>query len=122
MITDVGYNMADDTSCGFGTGTGASGQTIGDGVNPLLVTAGLANNGGPTETIALQPTSPAIDAIPFASCTDQAMPPNQLTTDQRGEPRPDPADGPDGPCDIGAYEFQKPAPVPVTLKITPKAT
>ena len=121
MITDVGYNMADDTSCGFGAGTGASGQTIGDGVNPLLVTAGLANNGGPTETIALQPTSPAIDAIPFASCTDQAMPPNQLTTDQRGEPRPDPADGPDGPCDIGAYEFQKPAPVPVTLKITPKA-
>jgi hypothetical protein len=34
------------------------------------------------------------------------MPPNQITTDQRGLPRPDPEDGPTGPCDTGAYEFQ----------------
>jgi hypothetical protein len=31
-----------------------------------------------------------------------------LTTDQRGEPRPDPADGADGQCDIGVYEYQAP--------------
>lgn len=100
-ITDSGYNISDDSTCGFSK-TGSANN--GDGVNPLLSTDGLANNGGPTETIALQSGSPAIDAIPHASCTDQATPPNQLTTDQRGFGRPDPGDGPDGPCDIGAYE------------------
>ena len=30
------------------------------GVNPLFATAGLAENGGPTETIALQADSPAV--------------------------------------------------------------
>ena len=68
---------------------------------------GLQSNGGPTQTIALETGSPAIDAIPQASCTDQASPtPNRLTTDQRGMPRPDPIDGFNGPCDIGTYEFQ----------------
>jgi hypothetical protein len=64
--------------------------------------------------------NPTIDAIPFASCTYPegtlnpcTNPPsvttsNQLTCDQRGEPRPDPADGANGNCDIGAYEYQIP--------------
>jgi hypothetical protein len=39
------------------------------------------------------PGSPAIDAIPVASCT--------LATDQRGVSRPQPAGG---NCDIGAFE------------------
>jgi hypothetical protein len=108
--TDVGYNISDDTTCGF-SGTGAMGQKLGDGVNPLLDPKGLQNNGGPTQTIALQSTSPAVDAIPFASCTDQATPPHQLKNDQRGKPRPDPADGATGPCDVGAYEFQTPGPI-----------
>ena len=70
-------------------------------------------NGGPTATIALLAGSPAIDAIPVASCTDQATPtPNALTTDQRGIPRPDPVDGSNGACDIGAYEFEDFAGVP----------
>ncbi len=30
----------------------------------------------------------------------------QLTCDQRGMPRPDPVDGNNGPCDVGAFEFQ----------------
>lgn len=75
----------------------------------------MQNNGGPTQTIALQPTSPGIDAIPFASCTDQATPPHQLKNDQRGKPRPDPADGATGPCDVGAYEFQTPGPIITTV-------
>lgn len=56
---------------------------------------GLQDNGGPTETIALQPTSPAIDAIPSgASGCGFAV-----TEDQRGEGRPQ------GPaCDVGAFE------------------
>jgi len=62
-------------------------------------------NGGPTETIALEPNSQAVDFIPVASCTDQSSPtPQPLTTDQRGLPRPDP--GNPNFCDAGAFELQ----------------
>jgi hypothetical protein len=64
----------------------------------------LADNGGPTQTYALLPGSPALDA---ASCTDADG--NPLSTDQRGETRPsDDPDIPnaDGGCDIGAFERQ----------------
>jgi hypothetical protein len=50
--------------------------------------AALADNGGPTETMALAAGSPAIDV--GTSCPD---------TDQRGMPR-------NGPCDAGAFEYQ----------------
>jgi Protein kinase domain len=53
----------------------------------------LQDNGGPTQTIALLPGSPAIDFIPLKFC--------QSTTDQRGMSRPD---GNVPACDIGAYE------------------
>jgi hypothetical protein len=99
-ITDVGYNISDDSSCGFAK-TGSANN--GDGVNPLLSASGLANNGGPTQTIAPQSGSPAIDAIPVSDCTDQASPPNLITDDQRGFPRPDAGER---VCDIGAYEFE----------------
>ena len=56
---------------------------------------GLANNGGPTQTIALQATSPAIDVIP----------PRQIARHRparRSAHRP-----PDSAnCDIGAFELQ----------------
>jgi CSLREA domain-containing protein len=93
-ITNGGYNISDDATCGFGTSTGANGKTIGDSVNPLLAPAGLQNNGGPTQTIALQAGSPAIAAVPLAQCT--------VTTDQRGDPRPGVGYN---ACDVGAYEF-----------------
>ncbi len=51
------------------------------------------NNGGATPTIALLRGSPAIDAIPPASC--------DVSTDQRGVKRPQ-----HNACDIGAYEYQ----------------
>ncbi len=99
-ITNGGYNISDDGSCGFGTSSGAKGQAIGDNVTDLdlaLAPGGLANNGGPTKTIALETRSSAIDAIPIADCP---------FTDQRGVSRP-------GlvyiktahACDVGAYEF-----------------
>jgi len=131
-VTNGGYNIADDTSCKFGSSTGADSQTLGDGVSASLASA-LANNGGPAETLAELVGSISIDAIPFADCifpsgalnpcTD---PPSvtsstQLTCDQRGQPRPDPFDGPGGPCDIGAYEFQATSPTP-TPTPTPTAT
>jgi fibronectin-binding autotransporter adhesin len=105
-ITDAGYNISGDGSCGF-SAAGSRNST-----NPKLDSAGLKDHGGPTQTIALQTGSLAIDAIPFASCTDQAAPPKRIATDQRGFGRPDPEDGPSGPCDIGAYESGQPPPTP----------
>ena len=70
-------------------------------VNPLL--GPLSDNGGPTDTQALLPGSPAIDAGDPAGCVDDAGAP--LGSDQRGVARP--ADGDlDGvpTCDIGAFE------------------
>lgn len=65
--------------------------------NPLLAT--LADNGGFTQTLALEAGSPAIDA----GNPDTATCPS---TDQRGYRRPVDGDG-DGMrrCDLGAYEF-----------------
>jgi predicted outer membrane repeat protein len=71
-------------------------------MNPALDPRGLTDNGGLTPTIALLKGSPAIDMIPYSGCVDQEG--VHVTIDQRGFPRPDPEDGPDGPCDIGAYE------------------
>ncbi len=64
--------------------------------NPKLNPNGLQNNGGPTQTIALLSTSPAIDTIPTANCP---------ATDQRGNARPDNGES---TCDMGAYEFSDP--------------
>jgi hypothetical protein len=61
----------------------------------------LQDNGGPTMTHALLPGSVAIDRIPEAMCVDADGQP--LTTDQRGEPRPE--TGGDS-CDVGAFEVQ----------------
>jgi hypothetical protein len=60
--------------------------------NPLLGL--LANNGGPTKTLALKPRSPAIDVVPKLHGCPQV--------DQRGMPRPDDHEK---KCDIGAFEF-----------------
>jgi hypothetical protein len=113
VIGNSGDNISDDGSCGFGSSIGSNGDTIGDDVVPLLDTNGLQNNGGPTDTIALQPTSPAIDAVPIGNCP---------TTDQRGDPRPDPGDN-SGACDIGAFESTAAAGSPTpTASATPTGT
>ena len=70
-----------------GTVTG-SGNLI--GVDPLLATAGLSNNGGPTNTIALSTGSPALGA---------GTNPEHVLTDQRGAARSGA-----GGTDIGAYQ------------------
>jgi hypothetical protein len=116
-VSDGGYNISDDSSCAF-TATGSLNNT-----DPKLDPAGLANNGGPTQTIALQSDSPAIDAIPVAHCTDQASPANPIITDQRLFPRPDVGEV---NCNIGAYEVQDKSFLPFSsfggsLKIDPDA-
>src|SRR5262249_16349789 len=36
-VTDGGFNIADDATCGFGTTAGANGLAIGDSVQPFLL-------------------------------------------------------------------------------------
>jgi hypothetical protein len=103
LVTDAGYNISDDNTCGFTMAP--SGTSINNSTTLHLDPAGLEKNGGPTETIALEPDSEAVDFIPVASCTDQSSPtPLPLTTDQRGLPRPD--FGNPRFCDAGAFELQ----------------
>lgn len=86
-ITDSGYNVDSGTSCGFSTAHHSM-----TGTNPQL--GPLASNGGPTQTMALAASSPAVNAIPGSTpgCTG--------STDQRGITRPQGSG-----CDIGAYEL-----------------
>ncbi len=95
-VTDGGYNISDDGTCKF-TGTNVTtSKPIGDSVsdsNVALDPLGLQNNGGPTQTIALESGSYAIAAIPAADCP---------ATDQRGAPRPAPGYS---ACDVGAFEY-----------------
>jgi len=59
----------------------------------------LQNNGGPTQTYALLPDSIAIDStFDNLGCVDETG--TQLTTDQRGFPRPIGVR-----CDVGAFEY-----------------
>ena len=89
-----GHNLSSDGSCNF--------NHAGDLNNHDPLLGPLQNNGGPTETMALLPGSPAIDAGNPSGCTDGQG--HLLKTDQRGMPRPDREDivG----CDMGAYERQ----------------
>lgn len=88
-IVDGGYNLADDN----GQDCALVAKTDILNIDPQL--GPLANNGGPTQTMALSPTSPVIDVIPLSSgdCP---------TTDQRGVSVPDSGES---LCDIGAYEY-----------------
>lgn len=90
-LTSAGFNLIGNTS-----GTTITGNSAGNilNIDPLL--GPLQNNGGPTQTQALQPGSPAIDA---GDCLDLNGQP--LATDQRGVDRPQGLR-----CDIGAFEAQ----------------
>lgn len=93
-IVSDGYNLSSDNSCDL-DGAGDLNDT-----DPQL--GPLQNNGGPTDTMALLPGSPAIDSGNPAGCTDGQG--HLLKSDQRGKPRPDKEDT--GGCDRGAYERQ----------------
>jgi hypothetical protein len=87
-ITDNGYNMSDDDTCGFSAGTSQNSVAT-------LNLGALASNGGPTQTIALGTASAAIDQIPDGTSGCGTTVPD----DQRGVARPQ-----NGMCDIGAFE------------------
>jgi CSLREA domain-containing protein len=105
-LTANSHNLADDGTCG--------GATVATSAQINLQP--LANNGGPTQTMALGPGSVAIDAGDESACA--APPVNEF--DQRGVTRPRDGDG-DGIaiCDTGAYEARAPTPPPTP---TPRGT
>jgi predicted outer membrane repeat protein len=96
--TSSGYNLIGDADgCSFVATAGDQvGSASGSGeIDPIL--GPLANNGGPTQTMALGLSSPADDAIPAGT----TLCPTAGTTDQRGMSRPAGTT-----CDIGAYELK----------------
>jgi hypothetical protein len=97
MAVSTGGNLESaGHTCGFDQGTDQV------DVSPDDLNLGpLADNGGPTMTHALGAGSVAIDQIPEAECVDADGAP--LTTDQRGEPRPETGGT---LCDVGAFEVQ----------------
>ena len=84
VVADDGYNLSSDATPAF-SGAGSMSNT-----DPKL--RPLADNGGPTLTMALVPGSPAINAGASIGAP---------TTDQRGVARPK-----GGGVDIGAFEFE----------------
>src|SRR5262249_31156039 len=90
-ITDGSYNMSSDGSASFNSGTSFN------FTDPLLL--GLANNGGPTLTMALPPDSPAVD---FGTSVGAPL------TDQRGFPRPAGQGFDMGAYELGAGSVQRP--------------
>ena len=94
---DKGGNISDDGTCFFHVAPFLNGTSL--RLEPL------ANNGGPTDTFALETfpiASPAFGFISLAQCKDQQVVPQPIETDQRLFARPDPF-FPVG-CDSGAYE------------------
>jgi len=101
-ITDGGHNIDDGTACGFtGTSCTATTGTSFCNTNPRFDRAGLANNGGQTQTIALELGSPAIDAGDPEVCAN----PPVNGVDQRGYVRPGTGYA---NCSIGAHEYNSP--------------
>jgi hypothetical protein len=100
----LGYNLESGTDCNF--------TAVGDrqATNPDFSSEAPQNNGGNTDTLGLEPNSPAIDAIPAENpfCTGQ--------TDQRGVVRPQGAG-----CDIGAFEYGNAVITPPPPPPTPPA-
>lgn len=102
-IVSEGNNLTDDTSC-----TNFLQPSDQTNNNNALVT-GLADNGGPTRTMALLTGSSAIDAAGNCGAA--------TATDQRGVSRPQ------GPaCDVGAYEADVVVPPSSTTTSDPGTT
>jgi CSLREA domain-containing protein len=95
-LASQGYNLLQNPS-----GCTLTGITTGNLVGQNAQLGPLQDNGGATPTMALLPTSPAIDA--GNPITPGSTPTSCATSDQRGVARPQAY-----VCDIGAFELQNP--------------
>lgn len=86
-VTDLGGNLF-STATEPGLASPAASTLFGASQASIFGTNVLASNGGPTQTVALSPTGPAVDAVPAGGL---------LTVDQRGVARA-------GLSDAGAFE------------------
>ena len=104
-MTSLGHNVIGAGQNCSGLSDGGIGDLIGVDWTSILESSNLspllADNAGPTSTVALLPNSLAIDAIPQEACTDLHGNPNSLH--QRGVSRPQGSG-----CDIGSFEFIPP--------------
>jgi CSLREA domain-containing protein len=84
-LVSQGFNLIESPNCSV------AGDTTGNIRSEDALLEPLSNNGGSTQTHALNPSSPAVDAISGAGASCPA-------SDQRSAPR-------DSVCDMGAYEY-----------------
>jgi hypothetical protein len=97
-ITDGGYNLDDDGSCGF---TSAN-HSFSNDTSVTFTSTAPQSNGGPTATLALHyttsPANHAIGAIPAGTngCA------TSIAIDERSVTRPGSVNG---NCSMGAYEY-----------------
>jgi hypothetical protein len=89
-VDSGGGNLAGDDSCVDEDGAGFVHAT--DLTETAALLASFADHGGPTRSVALQASSPAVDSGVAAACP---------ATDQRGVTRPQGAG-----CDRGAFELE----------------
>ncbi len=103
-FTDGGYNIVEDHSgsnysFGSTTLTGQQSDLFGTGTT----SQSLVDNGGLTQSLALESGSIAIDAIPYSVGSDTYN--GAFGIDQRGKYRDSGTTTPDDNRDIGAFEF-----------------
>jgi hypothetical protein len=113
-VTSQGGNVADDTSCFANAGAD---RVVADaGLGALAV-----NAPGLTATHALQPGSPAIDAVPLPCTSEGPAGGAPVPTDQRGVARPQDGDGNGSAlCDSGAFERAASEPAPPVPACEPR--
>jgi hypothetical protein len=96
-VTDGGFNLENGSSCHFANHAVSAAPALG----------ALANNGGPTQTMAITTASPAFETASLAVCS-AVTPSGAGGVDQRGVSRTPTAA--ETACDIGAFEVQPAAP------------
>jgi negative regulator of sigma E activity len=109
VITDEGYNFADDASCSGFSGTSHASESS-------LDVGALAANGGPTESMRVPSSSEAYDVVPTGTTlTGDVSGAFCAGADQRGVAR---TQGPATACSAGAFQY---AP-PVVTGLSPRAS
>lgn len=109
--TDDGHNVANDTTCGFGT---SSQQGV---LKSAIGLGSLGGNGGPTQTEAIGASSAAHDVVPVSASGLLAG--FCAGSDQRGSGRLQ-VGGAGSSCDAGAYAYTTSA-APTLSSVSPSS-